>query len=55
MEFLRLVPYLMSFSLVRHAFELKGMLFLVVRYQHLSVSQGPTNGFEAANNVIEEH
>lgn len=39
-EFLRLVPYLMSFSLVRHAFELKGMLFLVVRYQHLSVSRG---------------
>lgn len=37
-EFLRLVPYLMSFSLVSHTFELKGMLFLVVRYQHLSVS-----------------
>lgn len=37
-EFLRLVPYLMSFSLTSHTFELKGMLFLVVRYQHLSVS-----------------
>lgn len=37
-EFLRLVPYLMSFSLTSHTFELKGMLFLVVTYQHLSVS-----------------
>lgn len=37
--FLSLVPYLISFSLVSHAFERKGMLFLVLRYQHLSVSR----------------
>lgn len=37
-EFFRLVPYLMSLSLVSLTFELKGMFLLVVRYQLLSVS-----------------
>lgn len=37
--FLSLVPYLISFFLVSHALEWKGMLFFVVRYQQLSVSR----------------
>lgn len=37
-EFFRLMPYLMTFSLVIFAFEMKGVLWLVVTYQIISFS-----------------
>lgn len=54
MEFLSLVPYLMSFSLVSCTFDLKGMFLLVVRYQLLSVSLDWQMALMAADNICHQ-